>query len=502
MSTRGRTAGGERELDEDAPPGTDFLSRLCTEWEAQALRAQAIGPDAVRVVLLRTAVVLDDRGGALPQMARPFRLGVGGRIGSGRQWMSWIHWRDLVGLIDHAIEDADISGPLNAASPQPMRNADFARAMGRSIGRPSWLPAPKFALRIALGEVAGALTNSQRVIPAKALDSGYVFLYPGLEQALQSLLGRDDDRGKASFFNSKDLHPGPAVLKTSAPAEPVNELPLPFVPARPVQLVAIDVDGTLLNTDGSIPQGVIHACRAAERAGCKIMLATARAPRALRTILQALDIPGPSINYNGAVIWDHERNAALFHEAVPAALARRIINDVQAMAPELIIGLDVLDRWHVTRVDPLFAMTNDPEYQPDSVGSLEPYLGDPVTKISLMGTPDQLLPVREMIRERYWQLRHVAVFLPDPRLVQITHPLVDKGIALQRVARQMGLSREEVMAIGDASNDMGMIEWAGVGVAVENAYPAVRQLADVIVPSNDELGVARAIQRYVLAGRR
>jgi uncharacterized protein len=193
---------GDRELDENAPPGDDFLAKLTVEWEqaatlvplsselgvagSQARRA-GIPP---RVVLLRTGIVLDERGGPLPKMLLPFRLLAGGPIGSGRQWMSWIHWRDEVGLINLAIETADLRGPLNAVSPNPVRNRDFARTLGRVLHRPAIFPAPKFMLRIALGEVAGPLTSSQRVVPAKARQFGYQFKFPELEPALRSLLAR------------------------------------------------------------------------------------------------------------------------------------------------------------------------------------------------------------------------------------------------------------------------------------------------------------------------
>ena len=516
--------GGERELDENSPPGADFLAKLCLLWEEQAGRVESISSGAVRCVLVRTAVVLDDRGGALRKMMIPYKYFIGGPVGSGRQWMSWIHWRDLVSLIDVALCDEDLRGPLNATSPEPVRNGQFARTLGEVIGRPSWLPVPKFGLRLVMGEIADTIAASQRVVPARAIQHGFRFLYPDLSKALISLLAKNDegDSGSRSSVlpGTTPLRPGPPVLHeehlhnsfmtdADAPQDILSTINTPTgqggtrlsVPVAAIKLLAIDVDGTLLNTDGSLAHGVIQACRAAERSGCLVVLATARAPRGVRAILQTLDVTAPTINYNGALIWNHLENKHLFHEPLPAELAREIINDVQDAQPEILIGLDMLDEWVVNRIDPLFDATIDPEHTPNYIGPLDEFLLSAVTKINLMGAPEKLQPVRDLIREKFWQRRMVAVFLSDPRLIQITHPLVDKGIALQRIARRMGLKREEVMAIGDASNDMGMIEWAGFSAAVENAYPAVRQLADVVVPSNDELGVARAIQRYVLARR-
>lgn len=181
--------GGERELDEHAPQGSDFLAELTAKWEAEAAQATAIAKPSVRVVLLRTSVVLDYPNGALRKMMLPFRMFAGGPIGSGRQWTSWIHWRDLVGLIDFAIEHERVEGPLNASSPQMMRNRDFARALGKAMHRPSLIPTPMFALRMVMGEVANAITNSAKVIPAKAQQCGYAFAFPELESALADLIG-------------------------------------------------------------------------------------------------------------------------------------------------------------------------------------------------------------------------------------------------------------------------------------------------------------------------
>lgn len=491
---------GDREVDEDARPGDGFLAQLSIAWEGQALRAESLG---VRVVLLRSGIVLDHRGGALKKMLTPFRFLVGGPLGSGRQFMPWIHWRDLVGLIDLGLEEPTLLGPVNGVAPQALRNHEFARAIGQALRKPSWLPAPKFALRIVLGEAAKYLMMSQRVIPAKALQFGYVFIYPELELALEELLGHGEEQATGINVDQTAVAPDPPNPDTQdlavAPSSVAGKASA--MPAAPIRLLAIGVDGTLLNSDGSIAQGVIQACRSAERAGCVVILATARPPRGMRTILQTLDIASPTINYNGAVIWNPLDDKPQFHEPLSADIARRLVDATRSLQPQVSISLEVLDRWYADRIDRRFTPEEGSVLEPDYVGALEQFLLAPVTKINLLGTPEEIQPVLEMIREQFWRPRQVGVFLTDPRLIQITHPLVDKGIALQRIARRMNLNRESVMAIGDAANDMGMIEWAGFGVAVENAHESVKDLADAIVPSNDELGVARAIQRYVL-GRR
>ncbi len=176
---------GDEVLEESAPPGHDFLAQLCRDWEKEAGVAQTLG---VRTVTLRIGVVLGKGGGALPRMLPPFRFGLGGPLGSGRQWMPWIALDDLCALVLHAVE-SDLSGPVNAVAPQPARNADFARALGRALGRPAVLPAPAFALKLALGEMAPALLlSSQRALPAKALASGFRFAHPDLDETLGYLL--------------------------------------------------------------------------------------------------------------------------------------------------------------------------------------------------------------------------------------------------------------------------------------------------------------------------
>jgi uncharacterized protein (TIGR01777 family) len=174
---------GDEPLSEAAPPGNDFLAGVCRDWEAEALRAT--GP---RVVLLRTGIALEKDGGALPQMALPFRLFAGGPVGSGRQYYSWIHRADWVGLVTWALTTSDISGPLNLTAPHPTPNREFAHTLGRVLRRPSFMPAPAFALRIALGEMADALLLSgQRVLPAQAEAHGFRFEYPMLEPALRAI---------------------------------------------------------------------------------------------------------------------------------------------------------------------------------------------------------------------------------------------------------------------------------------------------------------------------
>ena len=177
---------GDETVTEEAPPGKDFLSEVCSLWEREALRAEKYG---VRVVLLRTGLVLGRQGGALPRMLLPFQLFLGGPLGSGRQWVPWIHIEDVVGLVRYLVDHPNASGPFNVTAPEPQRNREFSRIAAGVLRRPCWLPAPAAALRLALGEMADALLLSgQKAIPQRALDLGYKFRYVDLTKALENLL--------------------------------------------------------------------------------------------------------------------------------------------------------------------------------------------------------------------------------------------------------------------------------------------------------------------------
>jgi uncharacterized protein (TIGR01777 family) len=179
---------GDQTFDESYPPGDDFLGQMCVAWEAEAHPISAMGP---RLVVLRTGIVLERDGGALKQMAVPFLFFVGGPLGSGRQYVSWIHRDDWIAIVDWAVEKQELAGPLNATAEVPVTNAHLAKAIGQAIHRPSWLPVPGLALTAIVGEMAGvALLRGQRVVPAVARKLGFVFRYPEIEPALRAIYGR------------------------------------------------------------------------------------------------------------------------------------------------------------------------------------------------------------------------------------------------------------------------------------------------------------------------
>jgi uncharacterized protein (TIGR01777 family) len=178
---------GDEILTEASTAGNDFIAQLARDWETETIRAEAVG---IRTVILRFAVILSAKGGALARMVLPFKLGAGGRLGSGQQWMSWVGLEDVVEIVRAAISHEQMRGPVNVAAPGPVQNVEFTRVLARVLHRPAIFPAPAFALRIALGEMADALLlASQRVIPEKLRAAGYKFRYENLEGALREILG-------------------------------------------------------------------------------------------------------------------------------------------------------------------------------------------------------------------------------------------------------------------------------------------------------------------------
>jgi len=178
---------GDEVLDETSTAGRGFMSEVCQAWEREATQASDLG---VRVVLVRTGVVLSAEGGALQKMLPPFKLGVGGRLGDGKQWFPWIHIADIAGIYRHSIHTSSLSGAINGTGPEPVTNAQFTRELGRVLHRPVFLPVPEMALRALMGEMADVLFDSQRVLPKTALGSGYKFLYPSLDRALEDVLSQ------------------------------------------------------------------------------------------------------------------------------------------------------------------------------------------------------------------------------------------------------------------------------------------------------------------------
>ncbi len=178
---------GDEYVTEDFPPASDFLAEVCKAWGKEALKAQELG---VRVVITRFGVVLESDGGALSKMAIPFKFFLGGHLGSGQQWFSWVHREDIIGFMKYALENESVSGHFNLTSPQPVTNKEFCSALGKVLNRPSWFHVPAFMIKLTLGEVGKVLLTGQRVLPEKALKAGYQFKYPEINEALKAIFGK------------------------------------------------------------------------------------------------------------------------------------------------------------------------------------------------------------------------------------------------------------------------------------------------------------------------
>jgi uncharacterized protein (TIGR01777 family) len=178
---------GDEEITEGSPSGTDWLAKVAVEWEGEALKAKAKG---ARVIITRFGIVLGEKGGALGQMIPLFKKFIGGPIGSGKQWFSWVHINDLAEAFAFVIKHPEISGSVNVCAPNPVRNKDLAKALGKVLHRPSFMPAPGFMIKLVLGEFGSVILEGQRVIPKRLLEKGFIFQYPDIEKALQRIVGQ------------------------------------------------------------------------------------------------------------------------------------------------------------------------------------------------------------------------------------------------------------------------------------------------------------------------
>jgi len=268
-------------------------------------------------------------------------------------------------------------------------------------------------------------------------------------------------------------------------------------PQVPIRLVAVDLDGTLLRSDKCLTRRSAKVIRRALDRGVRVVLASARPPRTCREIHQALDLDPYQINYNGAAIYHADTDTYWHHRPLPARRVKKIVELARAVEPAAVVSLEVRDQWHTDRVDETLLTENAKVEQPHKVAPLDELLTQPITKCLLLAQPERMVAVHHAVRPRFG--RRVSLQVSDQHLLQVVHPRVDKGRALKRIARHYRFKRDQVMAIGDAPNDAAMLRWAGLGVAVDNAWPAARHAADLVTAANDEDGVAEALKRYVLS---
>lgn len=263
-----------------------------------------------------------------------------------------------------------------------------------------------------------------------------------------------------------------------------------------IQLVAADLDGTLLDDEKQIGPATIAAIAALPQLGARFVIASARPPRSVRHVYEQLGLTTWQINYNGALIWDEPSQHAVFHRPLHGPLVLEMIQLARAIDPRILITCEILDRWHTDRFDNTYTTETGKLFKPDVIAPAETYCDADVTKLLLLGPPDAILAIEFELIPKFSPL--AAIVRTDANLIQIMHRDVNKAAALRRIADHYGIPMERTLAIGDAANDLEMIQAAGVGVAVANSPPELQQHADWVAPSNNDQGVLAALRRYLL----
>jgi Cof subfamily protein (haloacid dehalogenase superfamily) len=263
-----------------------------------------------------------------------------------------------------------------------------------------------------------------------------------------------------------------------------------------IRLIAIDLDGTLLNDSKQISEQTVAALKCLPSRGVKVVIASARPPRSVRHIYQQLGLHTLQINYNGALIWDEPGQREFFHQPMIGAVVRRIVDFSRSISDDTVVAAEILDRWYTDRKEQPFTTETGKLFQPDVVTDLEGCCAQPVTKLMLLGPPALVSQLQREVQARFGN--EVTILRTDEHLIQIMDPHAGKAPALKRVANHYQIALEHVLAIGDAPNDVAMLEISGIGVAMDNADPRVKAVADWVAPSNNDHGVHAALVRYVL----
>ena len=263
-----------------------------------------------------------------------------------------------------------------------------------------------------------------------------------------------------------------------------------------IRLVAIDLDGTLLNDSKEVSEQTVNALCCLPQRGVRVVIASARPPRSVRHIYSKLKLDTWQINYNGALIWDEVNRRPVAHHPLPGTLVRQIIDEARRRHGDVLVTCEVLDRWFTDRDDQSYTTETGKLFQPDVIGPLDIICAQPVTKLMFLGNPPMLASLESHLAGVY--ANQVYMVRTDDHLFQVMDRRVSKGTALQFVASHYGISMAQVMAIGDAPNDVGMLQSAGVAIAMDNAHPLVKEVADWVARSNNDHGVHAALERFGL----
>ena len=437
---------GNEIVDEYAPAGADELADLCSSWENQAIRAESL----CRVVRLRFGVVLDKSGGALRKMLPIFRKGLGGRLGSGRQYMPWIAWPDVVGIVNHLLESDHAEGAYNLTSPSPVTNREFTRSLGRALGRPTIFPVPGFALWLAVGGLARHLLGGQRAFPSRVVESGYVYRYPQLDGALSMVLHgieQDDD---------------------DAPARP----------STPIAMIVIELDG--LDVAAPAMRG---ALRLLERSGCSLVFATGAGLDGASGLMHILDRRNPVIAADGAVVLEDGVPSGQMSRPIGRELATDLLTALRGVPGKIEVECELFDgqrcTWNINAELP------------------SPAILDLIFRMHVGGDEASQVQGEHLVREQFWKTRRVAVHVGEDGRLQVLHPLADRGIAVQEIAKKMGVPRNAVGAVVQGERSAGLAEWCGFSVALHGASATMTDLADATTRAAGTEGLVEAMERWL-----
>ena len=262
-----------------------------------------------------------------------------------------------------------------------------------------------------------------------------------------------------------------------------------------IGLVAIDLDGTLLNDSKRVSLQTAMALDGLPRRGIKVVIASARPPRSVRHIYNALKLRTWTINYNGALVYDPVEDHVVHHHPLDCEIVCDVIKRARGLYAECLVSCEILDKWYTDRHDQSYTTETGRLFRPNLVAPLEAFCNQPITKLMLLGPRPMIDALAPLLREEF---PSVQVVRSDPELIQVMHRDASKAAALELVAEFYGVPMTRVMAIGDAVNDIPMLQAAGVAVAMDNAHPAVKQIADWVAPSNNDHGVHAALVRYGL----
>jgi len=262
-----------------------------------------------------------------------------------------------------------------------------------------------------------------------------------------------------------------------------------------IRLVAVDLDGTLLNDSKKVSDQTVAAFHCLPERNVKVIIASARPPRSVRHIYSSLHLDTWQINYNGALIWDEPQKRPVFHCPMPGPFVRRLVDFARDLFDEVLVSCEICDQWFTDRADQSHTTETGRLFKPDRITDLETCCAQDVTKLMLLGEPRIISRLEHEIATRY---HDVSVIRTDPDLIQIMNRSASKSIALEKVADHYQIPLDQILAIGDAPNDVGMLQLAGVSVAMDNAHPIVKDVADWIAPSNNDHGVHAALKRYGL----